>query len=144
MILFHRIQLIPCDHQPRLHRPWRHPTHFGFGCASSTWSRSWRPPTACPSCTAPRARFLMREFAAVHHPMLRSLYDAYSFNVIPRIGQLVARDRHSYQYLVESISAFPPQHQFADMIKHCGFRHVTVTDYTGAIGACYSAFKPPQ
>ncbi|PXF39710.1 2-methoxy-6-polyprenyl-1,4-benzoquinol methylase, mitochondrial [Gracilariopsis chorda] len=51
----------------------------------------------------------MREFAAVHHPMLRSLYDAYSFNVIPRIGQLVA------------------QHQFADMIKHCGFRHVTVT-----------------
>ncbi|PXF39800.1 2-methoxy-6-polyprenyl-1,4-benzoquinol methylase, mitochondrial [Gracilariopsis chorda] len=71
--------------------------------------RSWRPRTACPSCTAPRARFLMREFAAVHHPMLRSLYDAYSFNVIPRIGQLVA------------------QHQFADMIKHCGFRHVTVT-----------------
>ncbi|KAI0566508.1 2-methoxy-6-polyprenyl-1,4-benzoquinol methylase [Gracilaria domingensis] len=90
----------------------------------------------------PRGRFLMLEFAAVNDPLLRPLYDAYSFNVIPRIGQFVARDRDSYQYLVESIRAFPGQDEFAKMMKDCGFRHVTVTNYTCGIAACYSAFKP--
>lgn len=92
----------------------------------------------------PRGRFLMLEFADVGNPVLKSLYDAYSFNVIPRIGSVVARDRPSYQYLVESIRAFPKQAQFAQMMKDAGFRYVSVTDYSFGIAACYSAFKPPE
>ncbi|PXF41602.1 Ubiquinone/menaquinone biosynthesis C-methyltransferase UbiE [Gracilariopsis chorda] len=92
----------------------------------------------------PRGRFLMLEFADVSNPVLKSLYDAYSFKVIPRIGSVVARDRDAYQYLVESIRAFPKQAQFAHMVKDVGFRHVSVTDYSLGIAACYSAFKPPE
>jgi 2-methoxy-6-polyprenyl-1,4-benzoquinol methylase len=50
------------------------------------------------------------------------LYDQYSFNVIPAMGQAIANDRDSYQYLVESIRKFPPQKEFADMIRAAGFQ----------------------
>ncbi len=52
------------------------------------------------------------EFSLVEHPVLRSIYDQYSFQVIPQIGAAVTGDRDSYQYLVESIRQFPPQKQF--------------------------------
>eukprot|EP00882_Tetradesmus_deserticola_P007198 GHRQ01007579.1.p3 GENE.GHRQ01007579.1~~GHRQ01007579.1.p3 ORF type:complete len:125 (+),score=32.65 GHRQ01007579.1:367-741(+) len=54
-------------------------------------------------------RLLCLEFSQVSLPLLRQLYDAYSFNVIPKIGGLVAHDEASYQYLVESIRQFPDQ-----------------------------------
>ncbi|CAN8072232.1 unnamed protein product [Agarophyton chilense] len=90
----------------------------------------------------PGGRFVMLEFAQVHHAVLRAVYDAYSFAVIPRVGALVARDRAAYQYLVESIRAFPKQACFARTLTDCGFRHVSVTDYSAGVAACYSAFKP--
>ena len=52
---------------------------------------------------------MILEFSHVENPILRQLYDTYSFNVIPRIGGLVANDSESYQYLVESIRRFPTQ-----------------------------------
>jgi hypothetical protein len=57
----------------------------------------------------PGGRLMVLEFSHVTVPGLREFYDAYSFNVIPAMGQLVANDRDSYQYLVESIRKFPPQ-----------------------------------
>lgn len=59
-------------------------------------------------------RFLCLEFSQVSQPLLRQLYDAYSFAVIPRIGGIVAGDADSYQYLVESIRQFP------DQVRSCG------------------------
>ena len=73
----------------------------------------------------PGGRFLCLEFSKVDVPVLDKIYDAYSFNVIPRLGQMVTGDAESYQYLVESIRRFPPPAAFARMIEEAGFRRVT-------------------
>ncbi|MBP7243183.1 class I SAM-dependent methyltransferase, partial [Amaricoccus sp.] len=69
----------------------------------------------------PGGRLLVLEFSRVSPEGLRRLYDLYSFNVIPPMGQALAGDRASYQYLVESIRRFPDQETFAGMIRAAGF-----------------------
>lgn len=86
-------------------------------------------------------RFLCLEFSHVTVPGLKELYDAYSFNVIPEIGRVVANDRSSYQYLVESIRKFPEQEQFATMIRAAGFRTVQYDNIQAGIVALHSGFK---
>ncbi len=70
-------------------------------------------------------RFLCLEFSHVDVPGLDKIYEAYSFKVIPRLGAMVAGDKESYQYLVESIRRFPTPGSFARMIEEAGFGHVT-------------------
>ncbi len=89
----------------------------------------------------PGGRFLCLEFSQVDVPGLDALYDAFSFNVIPRMGQLVARDAESYRYLVESIRRFPDQETFADMIRDAGFARVSYTNLSGGITAIHSGWK---
>eukprot|EP00040_Diaphanoeca_grandis_P003195 m.24156 g.24156 ORF g.24156 m.24156 type:complete len:319 (-) comp14486_c0_seq1:52-1008(-) len=89
----------------------------------------------------PGGRFICLEFSRVPNDMLRQVYDAYSFQVIPVMGELVAKDMESYQYLVESIRMFPEQNKFCSMIKDAGFSHVDYTNFTGGIVAMHSAFK---
>ena len=91
----------------------------------------------------PGGRFMCLEFSAMSSPLLQSLYDKYSFNVIPLLGEVVADDRDSYQYLVESIRKFPTQAKFAGMIRDAGFQHVKYTNFTGGIAAMHSGFKLP-
>jgi len=86
-------------------------------------------------------RFLCLEFSSVDLPGLSSLYDVYSFNVIPRVGELVTGDRDAYQYLVESIRKFPRPERFADMIRAAGFRRVSFTAMTGGVVALHSGWK---
>ncbi len=86
-------------------------------------------------------RFLCLEFSAVETPMLDRLYDAFSFNVIPRLGHAVAGDAESYQYLVESIRTFPNQERFAAMIRDAGFARVTYRNFSGGIAALHSGWK---
>lgn len=70
----------------------------------------------------PGGVFACLEFCpTLSNPLLNGLYKRWSFGAIPMIGQLVAGDRDSYQYLVESIERFPPQHEFARMIQDAGF-----------------------
>lgn len=89
----------------------------------------------------PGGRFLCLEFSKVDNPLLESLYNAWSFNVIPAIGQAVANDRASYQYLVESIRRFPPQKEFAALIAAAGFAQVKWRDLSGGIAAMHSGWK---
>ncbi|KAI8468374.1 MAG: 2-methoxy-6-polyprenyl-1,4-benzoquinol methylase, mitochondrial precursor [Monoraphidium minutum] len=89
----------------------------------------------------PGGRFLCLEFSQVTQPLLRQAYDAYSFAVIPRIGQLVAGDAESYRYLVESIRRFPDQDAFAALIREAGFRAVTYENMTHGVVALHSGFK---
>lgn len=89
----------------------------------------------------PCGRFLCLEFSEVSMPVLDKVYDAWSFNAIPRIGQMVTGDAESYQYLVESIRTFPNQQNFADMIRKAGFSRVTWRDYTGGVAALHSGWK---
>ncbi|HEX2134607.1 MAG TPA: bifunctional demethylmenaquinone methyltransferase/2-methoxy-6-polyprenyl-1,4-benzoquinol methylase UbiE [Microvirga sp.] len=85
--------------------------------------------------------FLCLEFSKVDVPGLDALYDAYSFNVIPRLGELVARDAESYRYLVESIRRFPTPAAFAGMIEQAGFRRVSYRRLTAGVVAIHSGWK---
>jgi ubiquinone/menaquinone biosynthesis methyltransferase len=89
----------------------------------------------------PGGRFMCLEFSKVKPQMLAKLYDAYSFNVIPRLGGLLADDRDSYQYLVESIRKFPSQEDFAQMIREAGFQQVRYTNMSGGVVAMHSGYK---
>ena len=85
----------------------------------------------------PGGRFLCLEFSRPPSPAFARAYDAYSFSAIPAIGALVARDRASYQYLVESIRRFPEQERFAAMIRDAGFSRVGYTNFTGGVAALH-------
>ena len=89
----------------------------------------------------PGGRLMVLEFSHLDNPALRRLYDAYSYNVIPPLGGLVARDRDSYQYLVESIRRFPDQETFAGMIAAAGFDQVRWRNLSMGIAALHSAWK---
>jgi demethylmenaquinone methyltransferase/2-methoxy-6-polyprenyl-1,4-benzoquinol methylase len=86
-------------------------------------------------------RFLCLEFSSVDVPGLDALYELYSFQVIPRVGQAVTGDRDAYQYLVESIRKFPKPKRFAAMIEAAGFRRASFTAMTGGIVALHSGWK---
>lgn len=85
----------------------------------------------------PGGRFLCLEFSRPTAEAVRKLYDAWSFNAIPAIGEWVAKDRDSYQYLVESIRRFPDQSTFKAMIEDAGFRNVVVTNLSGGVAAIH-------
>lgn len=89
----------------------------------------------------PGGRLMVLEFSQIPNDMLQSLYDAYSFNVIPVMGQIVANDRDSYQYLVESIRKFPNQEIFASMIREAGFDRVKYRNLSMGIAALHSGWK---
>ncbi|GIX12255.1 MAG: ubiquinone/menaquinone biosynthesis C-methyltransferase UbiE [Paracoccaceae bacterium] len=86
-------------------------------------------------------RFLCLEFSRVPDDMLRRLYDRYSFQVIPRMGALIAGDRDSYQYLVESIRRFPDQETLAGMIAAAGFGRVSWRNLSMGVVAIHSGWK---
>lgn len=86
-------------------------------------------------------RFMCLEFSQVDMPMLDKVYEAWSFNAIPRIGQMVAGDGEPYHYLVESIRMFPNQPSFAAMIKAAGFGRVNWRNLSGGIAAIHSGWK---
>ncbi len=69
----------------------------------------------------PGGIFACLEFSKVEYPPLDYLYQLYSFSMLPLMGQIIAGDRDSYQYLVESIQKFPSQENFAKMIRDAGF-----------------------
>lgn len=69
----------------------------------------------------PGGIFACLEFSHVENPIIDYAYQAYSFSMLPLMGQLIADDRDSYQYLVESIRRFPKQEEFSSMIEKAGF-----------------------
>ena len=89
----------------------------------------------------PGGRFLCLEFSRVEAPGLDALYDAYSLNVLPRLGAMVAGDADAYRYLAESIRRFPPQAKFAKLIEKAGLSQVKVRNLTGGVAAMHSAWK---
>ncbi|KAL6051009.1 Coq5p [Balamuthia mandrillaris] len=86
-------------------------------------------------------RFLCLEFSHLESEWLQRAYDAYSFQVIPVMGHVVAGDYDSYQYLVESIRRFPRQEEFSRMISEAGFSMVTHTNLSGGIACIHSGWK---
>lgn len=89
----------------------------------------------------PGGRLMVLEFSQLPVPGLQWLYDLYSFNIIPAMGQVVTGDRDSYQYLVESIRRFPDQDSFAGMIRAAGFEQVKYRNLTMGVAALHSGWK---
>ena len=89
----------------------------------------------------PGGRFFCLEFSHVAMPLLSRLYDAYSFTVLPALGELVTGDRGAYQYLVESIRRFPTQRELADLMTRAGLDRVRFTNLSGGIAAIHSAWR---
>lgn len=85
----------------------------------------------------PGGRFACLEFSHMTASVLQEAYDAYSFAVIPRLGDWIAGDAASYRYLVESIRRFPKQDEVRARIEAAGFRQVSVTNYSGGIAALH-------
>ena len=85
----------------------------------------------------PGGRYLCLEFSKPVAQPLRAAYDAYSFKLIPQIGEWVAQDRDSYQYLVESIRRFPDQPTLARLMREAGFKNVRWTNFTGGVVALH-------
>jgi demethylmenaquinone methyltransferase/2-methoxy-6-polyprenyl-1,4-benzoquinol methylase len=84
---------------------------------------------------------IILEFSKVELASLASIYDAYSFNVIPKIGKFIAKDEESYQYLVESIRMHPDQETLKGMIETAGFSRVEYFNLMGGVVAIHRAYK---
>ena len=89
----------------------------------------------------PGGRFLCLEFTPEINPLLQPLYDLYSLQFVPLLGQIVAGERDAYVYLVESIRRFPRQSELAEMINGVGLERVRFRNLTGGIAALHSAWR---
>ena len=89
----------------------------------------------------PGGRFFCLEFSRVTVPLLRQAYELYSFTVIPQLGAVVARDRDSYRYLVESIRRFPDQESLVSRMEQAGLEKCRYRNLSGGIAAIHSAWR---
>lgn len=89
----------------------------------------------------PGGRLLVLEFSKPRNKLFSKVYDAYSFNVLPKIGRLVAKDEDSYQYLAESIRMHPDQETLKSMMENAGFERCSYHNLTGGIVALHKGIK---
>jgi len=89
----------------------------------------------------PGGKFLCLELSMVDQSVLSKLYDLYSFNVIPFVGNILTKKRDAYQYLVESIRTFPRKEEFKNMIKEVGFKRVAFESMTFGVAAIHCGYK---
>ncbi|OYV56108.1 MAG: hypothetical protein B7Z71_12905 [Acidocella sp. 21-58-7] len=89
----------------------------------------------------PGGKFLCLEFSRLTVAAAMPLYDAWSFRALPAIGQMVAGDRESYQYLAESIRMFPDQDILADMMRAAGLERVSYRNLSGGIAAIHQGWR---
>ncbi|HBF10091.1 MAG TPA: bifunctional demethylmenaquinone methyltransferase/2-methoxy-6-polyprenyl-1,4-benzoquinol methylase UbiE [Gammaproteobacteria bacterium] len=89
----------------------------------------------------PQGQALILEFSNVKSEMMQKAYDLYSFHILPKIGQIVAQDGESYQYLAESIRKHPDQETLKDMLLDAGFYHADYTNMLNGVVAIHRGFK---
>ena len=89
----------------------------------------------------PGGRLMVLEFSHIPNDMMQWMYDKYSFNFIPTMGKIIANDRDSYQYLVESIRKFPDQDTFLNMVCAAGFENAKYRNLTMGIACLHSGWK---
>ncbi|MEJ5141373.1 class I SAM-dependent methyltransferase [Gluconobacter albidus] len=89
----------------------------------------------------PGGRFFCLEFSQVEIAALAPIYDLWSFQVLPKMGQIIAKDSESYQYLAESIRMFPDQETLAQMMRDVGLEQVQYRNLSGGIAAIHSGWR---
>ena len=90
---------------------------------------------------APGGKLMILEFSTPSIPLLKPIYDLYSFSLLPMIGKYVANDSDSYKYLAESIRMHPDQETLKSMIEQAGFEDCTYHNLSGGIVALHTAYK---
>lgn len=90
----------------------------------------------------PGGRLLILEFSKPQNPLIEKLYDGYSFNLLPKLGQLFARDEKSYRYLAESIRMHPDQQTLQSMLDSAGFVNTDYHNMSAGIVALHRGIKP--
>ena len=86
-------------------------------------------------------RLMVLEFSQIPYPMIQKAYDLYSFNVIPALGQWMAGNRDSYQYLIESIRRFADQENLLSMVQNAGFENASYRNLSLGIACLHSGWK---
>lgn len=86
-------------------------------------------------------KLLILEFSHPTNKLLQRLYNAFSFNIIPKLGKFIANDKNSYQYLVESIRMHPNQEHLKALICAAGFSEVDFFNLSGGIAALHTGYK---
>jgi demethylmenaquinone methyltransferase / 2-methoxy-6-polyprenyl-1,4-benzoquinol methylase len=89
----------------------------------------------------PGGKFLCLEFSKLQVSAFEKIYDSWSFKAMPRIGQAVAKDAASYQYLAESIRMFPDQERLKTMMQDAGLERVTFRNLSGGIAAIHQGWR---
>jgi demethylmenaquinone methyltransferase/2-methoxy-6-polyprenyl-1,4-benzoquinol methylase len=89
----------------------------------------------------PGGRLMVLEFSQIPNDLMQKVYDLYSFHIIPRMGQVIAGDKDSYQYLVESIRNFPDQQTFLHMVEAAGFGNAKYRNLSMGIACLHSGWK---
>ncbi|NQY48751.1 MAG: bifunctional demethylmenaquinone methyltransferase/2-methoxy-6-polyprenyl-1,4-benzoquinol methylase UbiE [Colwellia sp.] len=93
------------------------------------------------SVLKPGGRLLVLEFSKPEHELLNKAYDFYSFNILPKMGELVAKDGESYKYLAESIRMHPDQETLKSMMDNAGFEQTSFKNLTGGVVALHKGYK---
>lgn len=89
----------------------------------------------------PGGKLLVLEFSKVNTEWLKKIYDVYSFKILPKIGEIVAKDRDSYQYLVESIRKHPDQQKLQNLFEQAGFESCSYNNLNSGIVAIHKGYK---
>lgn len=90
----------------------------------------------------PGGKLMVLEFSKTSNPVLSGVYDFYSFNILPKLGQLIAKDGDSYQYLAESIRMHPDQDTLKAMMQDADFVNCKYQNMTGGVVALHTGTKP--
>jgi len=90
----------------------------------------------------PGGKVMVLEFSKTNNPALTRLYDFYSFNILPKMGQVIAGDAESYRYLAESIRMHPDQETLKGMMEAAGLVQVRYQNMTGGVVALHTGIKP--
>ncbi len=93
------------------------------------------------SVLKPGGRLLVLEFSKPEYELLNKAYDFYSFNILPKMGEFVAKDGDSYQYLAESIRMHPDQETLKTMMDEAGFEQTSYKNLTGGVVALHKGYK---
>ena len=115
-----------------------HLVSIGFGLRNMTNKQSVLNEVF--RCLKPGGRIVILEFSKIH-PSLETIYDLFSFKIIPRIGKKIADDEKSYQYLAESIRVHPDQAKLLQMLNEAGFCKTKYTNLSAGIVSVHSGYK---
>ena len=97
--------------------------------------------TSIYNCLKPNGKLIVLEFSKPTNELLKEVYDLYSFEIIPKLGEIIISSEESYQYLAESIRMHPNQDELKDLFEDCGYKNCEYENLTNGIVAIHSGWK---